>query len=96
MDRHTGGLRESGALMVELLLWGVSSGFSLANHFDLPGSESIFGISQDPPVCAHTSLSQDEFYRRGIWAEHLLTLLSFDLQVAAVHGVANSRTRLSA
>lgn len=25
---------------------------SLASHFGLPGSQSIFGISQDPPVCA--------------------------------------------
>ena len=32
----------------ELLVWGVSPGFPLANHSDLPGSQSIFGRSQDP------------------------------------------------
>ena len=41
----------------------------MANHFDLPGSESIFGISQDLPMCVHTSLSQDGFYRRGLWID---------------------------
>ena len=50
----------------ELLLWGISSEFPLANHFDLPDSESIFGISQDLPKCAHTSLSQDAVYLKGI------------------------------
>ena len=49
---------------VELLLWGVSSGFPLAIHFDLPDSESIFdseSISQDPPMC-----SQDGFYCQSL------------------------------
>ena len=23
----------------------------MANHLDLPGSESVFGLSQDPPTC---------------------------------------------
>ena len=32
--------------------------FPLANHFDSPDSESIFGISQDPPIYAHAFLSQ--------------------------------------
>ena len=50
----------------ELLLWGISSNFPLANHFDLPDSESVFGISQDPPKCAHTSLSQDGVYLKSI------------------------------
>ena len=44
------------------LTWGISSWFPLANHFDLPGSESEFGISKDPPMCVYTSLSQD-----GLW-----------------------------
>ena len=39
----------------ELLLWGISSVFPLASHFDLPGSRSMFGLSQDPLGCAHTS-----------------------------------------
>ena len=29
------------------------------SHFGLPGSQAIFGISQDPPTCAQASLSQD-------------------------------------
>ena len=46
----------------ESILWGVSSGFPLASHLDLSGSESIFGVSQDPPVCTCASLSQDGFH----------------------------------
>ena len=34
----------------ELLLVGISSEFPLANNFDLPGSQSILGITQDPPM----------------------------------------------
>ena len=45
----------------EWLLWAISSRFPLANHFDLPDSESTFGIFQSPPVCVCTSLSQDGF-----------------------------------
>ena len=70
---------------LELLLWGISSWFSLANHFNLPGSQSIYGISQDPPMCAHAFLSQDGFYQRGLWVEHPLTSLPFDLQGAFLH-----------
>ena len=47
----------------------------LTNHFDLPGSQSIFGISQDPPMCEDTSLSQDDFFQKGIWVEYPLTSL---------------------
>ena len=47
LDRRTSGLRErvvpSGQF--ESLLWGISSLFPLTNHFDLPGSESVFGVS---------------------------------------------------
>ena len=49
------------------LTWDISSGFPLTNHFDLPGSQSIFGISQDMSMCVHTSLSQDGFYRKDVW-----------------------------
>ena len=55
----------------ELLLWGISSRFPLVNYFDLCDSQtkphkSIFGISQDPRMCAHISLSQDGVYHKGI------------------------------
>ena len=56
---------------LESLLWGISSRFPLANRLNFPGSLSIFGISQDPPMCAHTSLSQDGFYWRGVWVENI-------------------------
>ena len=45
---------------------GISSGFPLANHFDLPGSRSIFGVSQDPPMCTHLSLSQEGLYHKNL------------------------------
>ena len=32
-------------------LLGISSTFSLASRLALPGSESVFGLSQGPPVC---------------------------------------------
>ena len=48
------------------LVWGISSWFSLVNHLNFPGSKCIFGVSQDPPICARASLSQDEFYQRGL------------------------------
>ena len=88
--RHTGRLRERESLSLALmqfesLLWGISLGFPLANHYDLPGSQSLFGISQDPPMYAHASLSQDGFYRKGIWVEHPLTELFFGLQEAFLH-----------
>ena len=60
---------------IDLLLWGISSCFPLASHFDLPGSQSIFGISQNPSMCMCTSLRQDAFYQKGVWIEPPLTLL---------------------
>ena len=39
----------------ELLSWGISSEFSLAKHFDLPGSCSIFGISGSSHMCTRIS-----------------------------------------
>ena len=53
--------RASTGLEALLLLWGISSSFPLANHFDLPGSEAIVGMFQEPPICACLSLSQDGF-----------------------------------
>ena len=64
VDRHMGGLRGrvTSLWQFKSLIWGISSGFLLANHFDLPGSKSIIVISQDPPVCIPTSPGQDGFY----------------------------------
>ena len=57
VGRHMGGLRERVApsWQFKSLTWGISSVFPLTNHFDLPGSESIFGVSQDFPMCARVS-----------------------------------------
>ena len=101
MDRHTGGLRERVApsWKFESLLWGISSRFPLANHFDLPGSKSIFGVSQDFPMWVHASLRQDGFYRRGLWVVSISWHHSpFDLQGAFLRmcswgGLLTSRMR---
>ena len=55
-------------------MWDTSSVFPLANHLALPDSESIFGITQCPPLCARISLSHDGFQRRSLWEgwHHLL------------------------
>ena len=46
-----------GHALVEV--WSTSMGHlfrvSLVNHFDLPGLQSVFGISQDLPMCVHIS-----------------------------------------
>lgn len=34
---------------VAVTLWGISSGFPLANHFDFPGSQSTLVYPQIPP-----------------------------------------------
>ena len=49
--------------------------FPFANNFDLPGSQFIFGMSEDPSMYAYASLSQDGSYYKGIWVEHPLALL---------------------
>ena len=58
VDRHMGRLRErvTPAWQFESLIWGISSRFPLANHFGLPGSKSIFGVSQDFPMCVRAHL----------------------------------------
>ena len=35
----------------ESLLWGISSRFPLASHFDSPHSKSASGIYPGPPMC---------------------------------------------
>ena len=37
---------------LNLLYRGGPSGLPLANHFALSGLESIFGLTQGPPLCA--------------------------------------------
>ena len=60
---------------------GHFSQFSFGQSFVSVGSQSIFGIFQVYifvwyiSMFAQASLSQDEFYRRGIWVEHSLTFL---------------------
>lgn len=72
----------------KLLLWGISFSFP----FDLPGWKSIFGTSQDSPMCVHASFSPNGYYHRG-----LLESLPFDFQGAscACHreGLLIARTR---
>lgn len=38
---------------------------SFGQSFRLPGSRSIFGVSQDPP-CAHTCHSQEGLYHKNL------------------------------
>ena len=70
VDRHTGGLKENRTLVVVwITLMGRFFQVSLANHLALPGSKSVFGVSQDPPIYASASLSRDGFQRRGLWVD---------------------------
>ena len=43
------------ASQIELFLLGISSVYPLANHFNLPDSQSTLGVSQDPHVCTGIS-----------------------------------------
>ena len=63
IDKWAGSERERAvpSWSFESLMWGISSGLNLANHLALPHSESVFGLSQGPPMCARASLSQDGF-----------------------------------
>jgi len=61
IDTCTGSERVKLSWQFESLLWDISSGFPLANHPALPGSESVFSVVQGPPMCAHISLGQDGF-----------------------------------
>ena len=56
-------------------MWGISAGFPLANHFDLPGSQSIFdNLRILRRVHTHLLVKMDPT-TKGIWVEHPLTLL---------------------
>ena len=61
IDTLTGSERVMPFWQFESLIWGISSGFPLASHLALLGSESVFGLLQGPPLYAHASLSQDGF-----------------------------------
>ena len=68
VDRHTrAGSEKESRLCGSLnhLYGGNSSGFPLADHLALPGSVSIFGLSQGPPLCVHASFSQMD--SKGFW-----------------------------
>ena len=69
IDTRAGAERVAPWWQFKSLICGIFSRFPLANHFDLPDSKSEFGIAQDFPMCACTSLSQDGFYRRGLWVD---------------------------
>ena len=70
IDTQAGPERQSlGCILVAdwITLIGHFFRFPSASHFGLPGPEAIFGVSQEPPTCACSSLSQDGFYQRGSW-----------------------------
>ena len=58
VDRGTGGLRVAPSWLFDSLLWGISSGSPLACAPDLPGSEPVLGIAQDPPMGAWVCISR--------------------------------------
>ena len=68
VSRHTGGVgaRVSPSWWSELLLWGISSGFPLANGLNcLIKSPYLVYLSFIPWV--PISFSQDRFHQRGLW-----------------------------
>ena len=52
VDTRVGSERESALVVVSVSFTGHLSGFPWANHFYLPGSESLFQTSQDPALYA--------------------------------------------
>ena len=58
---------ESSLVVAWITFMGYFFHIFLTNNSDLLGSESIFGISQDPPMCVYISPSQDGFHQRGLW-----------------------------
>ena len=67
---------ESVAALVFITYTGHFFQVSFGPSFDLPDSESVSGISQDPPMWAHSSYSQDGFYLRGLWIVSITPLLT--------------------
>ena len=89
VDRHMGRLRgriaESHLCDSLNYFKGHSFQFPLTDHFDLPDSESVLGISQDPLICSYSSVSQDRFYCKSLWVEHSLASTPFDPQGTCLH-----------
>lgn len=101
MDRSRGRLRGS---ILESCPSGSLNYFyggflvSFGQSFDLPGSQSIFDISQDPLMCVHTSLSQDIFQQKGSgwntpWHNSPLASKGPILCICAQGSLLTSRTR---
>ena len=53
----------------ESFIQGNSFRFSLTSYLALPGSESLFGLTQGPPLRVCTSFSQNGFQHKGFWEE---------------------------
>ena len=69
---------------------------SLTNDFDLPYSESVFCITQDPPTATCLSLSQDGFRWRRLWVgwHHFpFDLQGYFLWMCSWLGLLTSRMR---
>ena len=75
VDRHMARLRERAAELRPCGSWITFRGHffwaSFVQSSWFPGLQSVFGISQDPPMGAYASLSQDGFYWKGV--EHPFT-----------------------
>ena len=55
IDTWAGSERVMPYLQFESLYGVFFPRFPLASHLALSGSESVFGVSQGPPMCAHSS-----------------------------------------
>ena len=97
VDRHIARLRERELLSHYLMtVWIIFMGHffqsPLTNHFDLPCSQSIFGISQDPPFTFHFhALEKEMATHSSILAWRIPGMGAW---WAAVYGVSQSWTRL--
>ena len=75
MNRHTqADLKGCAPMVVWISYMGHFLQVSFGQHLALPGSESIFGVSQDPPICECTYISRDGFQWRSLCIDwhHLL------------------------
>ena len=81
-DSETEGRRVAPSWQFEFPVWGISSRFPSQSFWFAWFTVHIWYI---PPMCAHTSLSQGGSYWKGIWVEHPLTSLVFNLLGAFLH-----------